>query len=413
MLRKSESQPEKEVITRFRKLIKDTPIIRMYLRKMIDQVPGYYKDNPGDGYYLESIEEMLELINKALYQAPKFNETGLVGFPINAILDWTMGMPAGFSAFRLDKINEIFKDILDEYGSYLDSKDSAKVIDPDPEKGGWMSEAAIEAIHIEDFIHDPFAPHWGFTSWNKFFIRQFKAGKRPVADPDNNKVIVSACESEVYAIKDKVKEKDWFWVKSQPYSLQDMLARDKTDNRDEHDRDYVKPFIGGTVYQAFLSALKYHRWHSPVSGTIEKVYIVPGTYYSEAESEGMDPAGPNDSQGYIAHVAARGIIYIKADDPTIGLMCAIFIGMAEVSSCVFLLDDDKTPPQPGQHIEKGAQLGYFQYGGSSHCLVFRPGVFPDTADDDRDKDSKTRKNTGFVVKEHDNVLVRAKIAEAK
>jgi len=27
-------------------------------------------------------------------------------------------------------------------------------------------------------------------------------------------------------------------------------------------------FVGGTVYQAFLSALNYHRWHAPVAGTI-------------------------------------------------------------------------------------------------------------------------------------------------
>jgi phosphatidylserine decarboxylase len=29
---------------------------------------------------------------------------------------------------------------------------------------------------------------------------------------------------------------------------------------------------------------------------------------------------------------------------------------------------------PGYHIEKGEELGYFQYGGSTHCLVFRPGA---------------------------------------
>lgn len=38
-------------------------------------------------------------------------------------------------------------------------------------------------------------------------------------------------------------------------------------------------FCGGTIYQAFLGALDYHRWHSPVSGTIETIYQIPGTYY--------------------------------------------------------------------------------------------------------------------------------------
>ena len=32
---------------------------------------------------------------------------------------------------------------------------------------------------------------------------------------------------------------------------------------------------------------------------------------------------------------------------------------------------------PGYHIAKGEELGYFQFGGSTHCLVFRPGVIAD------------------------------------
>jgi phosphatidylserine decarboxylase len=48
--------------------------------------------------------------------------------------------------------------------------------------------------------------------------------------------------------------------------------------------------------------------------------------------------------------------------------------MAEVSSCVI-------PPDivPGSHVTKGQELGYFQFGGSTHCLIFRPGVIRDFA----------------------------------
>jgi phosphatidylserine decarboxylase len=28
----------------------------------------------------------------------------------------------------------------------------------------------------------------------------------------------------------------------------------------------------------------------------------------------------------------------------------------------------------GQHVRKGDQLGMFHFGGSTHCLIFRPGV---------------------------------------
>ena len=137
-----------------------------------------------------------------------------------------------------------------------------------------------------------------------------------------------------------------------------MLANDEA----------VEQFVGGTVYQAFLDARNYHRWHSPVTGTIRKAFVHKGTNYSEAESEGEDPDGPVKSQGYLAHVATRAIILIESDEPVVGLMALILIGMAEVSSCVI-----DPAVQPGRRVKKGDEVGYFQYGGSSYCLIFRPG----------------------------------------
>lgn len=54
-----------------------------------------------------------------------------------------------------------------------------------------------------------------------------------------------------------------FWIKTQPYCLTHMLAGDELADR----------FVGGTVCQGFLSARGYHRWHSPVSGTIVKTIL--------------------------------------------------------------------------------------------------------------------------------------------
>jgi phosphatidylserine decarboxylase len=129
----------------------------------------------------------------------------------------------------------------------------------------------------------------------------------------------------------------------------------------------AEQFAGGTVYQAFLSALSYHRWHSPVSGRIVKTRLIDGSYFAEALAEGFDPAGPDYSQGYIAQVASRALIFIEADNPDIGLMCVMFIGMAEVSS-------NEITVREGQHVDKGDQLGMFHFGGSTHCLIFRPEV---------------------------------------
>ena len=97
------------------------------------------------------------------------------------------------------------------------------------------------------------------------------------------------------------------------------------------------------------------------------IHQVEGTYCAEAASEGFDPVGPNDSQGYIAHVATRALIFIEADEPAIALMCLMAVGMVEVSSCVVTAEE-------GQRVRKGDHIGYLQFGGSTHCLIFRPGA---------------------------------------
>lgn len=56
---------------------------------------------------------------------------------------------------------------------------------------------------------------------------------------------------------------DEFWLKDNRYSLVDMFGGIK------YNKEYLaEHFTGGTVYQAFLSALSYHRWHAPVDGVI-------------------------------------------------------------------------------------------------------------------------------------------------
>lgn len=351
-------QPLHPVLAEFRDLIDTDPIVRMYLNEMISQVP---QNRDYAKRYLQDVPHLLALINEVMTMAPQFGES-MVMTPLNAVLDWTMGTPAGFSAYRDPRINTMLKKILNAWCEFLDSPASLTVLNDS--NTGWMSEEARGTIGIEQFQHDPDAEHWGFRSWNDFFTRRLKEDARPVAAPDDESVIVSACESKPYGIWADVQRQDRFWIKSQPYSLHDMLAGD----------DSVEAFVGGTVYQAYLSATNYHRWHSPVAGTIVRAFRVDGTYYSEADSEGGDAMEPANSQSYLAHVATRAIILIEADNPVIGLIAVVQVGMSDVSSCVI-----GPAISPGSHVAKGDELGYFQFGGSTYCLVFRPDVVVDFA----------------------------------
>ncbi len=353
------SAPSHPVVREFQEMIESDPVMFMYFTQMFEQQPHFAPPRQSGDIKLKNYLQMLRIINHVLTTAPEFNATSQVGCPINAILDFPMITQAGLAAFVSPKVNQMFKKVLAVWTQFLDSAASLYVLNETPT--GWLCPAALKAIHMNEYVHDPQAPFFGFKSWNDFFIRRFKPGVRPIAGPDDQKVIISACESAPFAIAAGVKAHDTFWIKSQPYSLSQML-----------DGKFVEQFIGGTVYQAFLSAENYHRWHSPVSGTIKMIHRVQGSYYAEAASEGFDPTGPNNSQGYIAHVATRALIFIEADEPAIGLMCLMPVGMAEVSSCMLSVKE-------GQRVKKGDEVGFFQFGGSTHCLVFRRGVIGEFA----------------------------------
>lgn len=256
-----------------------------------------------------------------------------------------------------------------------------------------VANAPYQTSHkFEDmYICEPSQPKYGFKSWDHFFTRHVHESARPVASPDDDNVIANSCESRPYAVQHDVKFRDTFWIKGQPYSIVDMLASDPLSDQ----------FTGGTAYQAFLSALSYHRWHAPVSGTVKKAYVVDGTYFSEPLWDAGDinsaaeqteiKQGISAVQGYLACLATRAIIFIEADNPAIGLMAFIGIGMDEVSTCEITVKE-------GQHIKKGDETGMFHFGGSTHVLLFRKGVnvegFPEPG----------RK---------DNVPVRSKLAVVK
>jgi phosphatidylserine decarboxylase len=321
------------VMLEFQQLIATDPVVRMLLAQAIEQAREEWQHTATPSF-LKDTGHMVTSINAVLSTAPEFNETGLVGFPINAIVASTMSTAAGAEAYRNEKVNAIFRKILQTWCAFLNSPASLHVLNSGP--NGWKSIA--KQLHMEDYNYEPEEEHWGFKSWNDFFTRTLKPGVRPIASPNDPHVITSCCDSRVYSVSHNVQLYEQFWVKEHVYSLNDMLANDPC----------ASEFVGGDVYQAFLSAKNYHRWHSPVAGTIKRAFIQPGFYYSGRQQ--LDPCPPDDSQTYISHVAARGIILIEAAAP-VGLVAVIPIGMAEVSSNVLL-----------DHIKPG-------YGKFSHIPV--------------------------------------------
>ncbi|EGN97311.1 hypothetical protein SERLA73DRAFT_92387 [Serpula lacrymans var. lacrymans S7.3] len=357
------------VIKEFKNLIETDYQIFIYFQQGFEQLVRENNDAQ-DRNYVNNYTTMLHLMNDTIQQAPAFVQSGegnVIGVPLYAILDSIMNTTGGFAAFVNPKVNLQLYNVLTYWSNYLVTPDSRHVLTDADE--GWFGLKATSMMpnFAETYVCQPDKPYHGFTSWDEFFTRLFRPGKRPVF-PDEDNFINNACESTVFRKASDVKENDTFWLKGQPYSLVDMLNNDS----------FAPQFAGGTVYQAFLSPLDYHRWHSPVNGTIEKTVLLPGTYYSAVPDNEGDGAIIR-SQPYITAVAARALIFIRSSNPSIGLMCFVGVGMVEVSSCEIIVN-------PGDKVSKGQQIGMFHFGGSTHCLIFRPEtklVFTEEAGDDK------------------------------
>jgi phosphatidylserine decarboxylase len=370
------------VLKEFQDLIENNTRVWLLFSSMFEQIPNKkpYGDDPrGSGHpQIRDHVHMLQVMNHLIRTAPSWNDkserVGLVGLPFNALFDWPMGTQSGFAVFLDPDVNKMLKKVLDVWAEFLRSPSSASVLQRD-HKGSWFSPHGHDELTFtanvgktdkkfeELFQCDPAKPHYGFNSWDHFFTRLFREDARPTASPNDDGVIANACESKTFKVARDVKRRDHFWLKGQPYSVLDMLAHDALADQ----------FTGGIVYQAFLSALSYHRWHAPVSGKLVKAYLVDGTYYSEplwedfTDQQSADPAGQVTSQGYLTATATRAVMFFEADNPAIGLMAFLGIGMCEVSTCEMTVKE-------GQHVVKGDEIGMFHFGGSTHCLLFRKGV---------------------------------------
>ncbi|KAG2364763.1 phosphatidylserine decarboxylase [Suillus spraguei] len=389
--RSNDSTTHEPAVAAFGNAIQGHPVMKSLFDQILRQV---HERNE-----VTSFEHLLSLLDCIIVTAPKYelatdpegNVIGEpVGVPIYLLFDLLSNTAAAYDLFRMEEFNRALKALLENWGKFLMQPGSNLTLNETDE--GWFGKAGIQSLeqHLGKYnfeqtfkCPDAAADNRGFATWDAFFTRPLHDNVRPIETElivlppivprttaaEQGTLIYSACESTVLQIARDVKKDDQFWLKGQPYSLYDMFNRSD---------EYAKLFEGGTVYQAFLSPLDYHRWHSPIKGTIKDIVVVDGTYYAvlpDAGAEKNDPDLPEGdphgalirSQPFLTISAARVLIYIESDDTNIGTLCFIGVGMAEVSTC-------QVTVKKGQEVKPGTELGMFHFGGSSHTVVFQKGT---------------------------------------
>jgi hypothetical protein len=138
-------------------------------------------------------------------------------------------------------------------GKYRDSPESCRDI-----------PSFVESFRGQIYIDEAERQLNEYVSFNDFFTRKLKPGSRPVAAADNPDVVVSAadCRMQVY---DNIDEATRFWIKGRNFSIAGLLADDSPD------RLIARRYKRGTMAIFRLAPQDYHRFHSPVDGSIVSI----------------------------------------------------------------------------------------------------------------------------------------------
>lgn len=313
---------------------------------------------------IRSKEDLLNAFNSLLKQPPQFFDNELVGLPFSAIAVGIDPTQSGMTLFRLPMFNQKMSDILKKWHEYLGSEMSNWVFRFEGEQ--WLSQKAKQQYQFEVWKKDnELPPYW--NSWNSFFTRQFKTPQisRPVAAPDDNRIVVSANDGSLLRWDENVAAKTVYWFKDMAYSLSEIISSVIPEQQNViNNNNLLDLFTNGTIFQTYLNPYNFHRWWCPVNGEIVFDPIcVPGAYFNKLVVPDFSGA-TTASLPYLAQINARGLIVFKTDD--YGYVCCIPLGMSEVSSVTF-----HTEMKAGNRVCKGQEMGMFQYGGSSYVIIFQ------------------------------------------
>lgn len=190
-----------------------------------------------------------------------------------------------------------------------------------------------------------------FRSFNDFFIRKFKEGQRPF--PADQNVMGAFAEARYLAFRDI----------SQPISipvkglgLDPMSLLGQTPGKER--------FQGGPCLLARLCPVDYHRYHFPDNGLISHQHLENGKLHS---------VNPLALQRHpeLFFTNERQVSLLETEN--FGTLAYVEVGALCVGKIV------ESHPA-GTSFQRGAEKGYFLFGGSTVILYGEPGAWEPESD---------------------------------
>ena len=231
------------------------------------------------------------------------------------------------------------------YGMLQDREASGKKVPP------FINDFNIQIDDYRPGSKKSDSIEYSYKTFNEFFIREFKDGKRPfVSDASKMGAFAEARYYGHESVHDDLKVP----VKGSLIKALDLIGDDSLS----------KDFKGGPFLIARLCPVDYHRYHYPDNGKTLKSYQIHGDYHS------VNPLA----------LKLRPDILIKnerrvslLETENFGKLAYIEVGATCVGKIVQSFNEENP-------FSKGDEKGYFLFGGSTVIVCGEPGKWKPSED---------------------------------
>lgn len=264
------------------------------------------------------------------------------------LLYWLNETKSGKSILEILIKRKLFSKL---YGKLQDLSISKRKINK------YVDELAIDLdeAKIED-IKD-------YSNFNDFFTRKLKKEARPIILDDD--VLISPADGKILAYEN-IDINKVIQVKGIMFTLKDLLLDD----------NLAKKYEGGTYVIVRLAPSDYHRYHFPDSGFVKESKPIKGHYYS------VNPIALKKTVDLYCQ-NKREITIFQSDN--FNDILFLEVGATCVGSIIQTYNQNT-------YVYKGAEKGYFKFGGSTVILLFKKDVIT------VDYDILNNTNSGYETK---------------
>ena len=216
-------------------------------------------------------------------------------------------------------------------GRFMDSPASKVLIKPFIKKSG---------IDTSQYVMS------GFRSYNDFFTRRIKKGKRPVDTAPEH--LISPCDSKLTVYK--ISSRSIFRIKGSRYRVSDLLCNDFL----------AKRYCGGYCCIFRLEVDDYHRYCYIDSGVKSGNTFIPGELHT------VNPVALERYNIYKRNCREYTVLHTD----NFGDVVQVEVGAMLVGRIVNLHDEGA--------FRRGEEKGRFEFGGSTVVLLFeKDSIIPD------------------------------------